>query len=341
MERVACAPGKVILSGEHAVVYGAPALALAVDRHMRVYYEADRLPRLSWHAQERTHVLGLDKFSALRHRLDSHFERYLRGELSITEILRKPAELAFYAVDMARMLSGLGSIPRGRIRIDSDIPIGAGMGSSAALIAALLKLFGNARNNDELVHQIHHCERLQHGRGSLIDAAAVCNGGLVELHDGQVNPLPLDAGGLGAGWFWVFTGTPAASTGACVERVRQGFAQSSIWEEFTGLTREIRQALALGAELTELIRQNHRLLTRIGVVPAPLVRFAEQVEQRGGAAKVSGAGSVSGDNGGLMLVRLPDGTPDQLDMPHDWHWGALKEEPRGVHILDDQGSGAG
>lgn len=335
--RVACAPGKVILSGEHAVVYGAPALALAVDRHMRVYYEPDRLPRLSWHAQERTHVLGLDKFAALRRRLDAHFERYLRGELSITDILRKPAELAFYAVDMARMLSGLDSIPRGSVRIDSDIPIGAGMGSSAALIAALLTLFGHFDDRDQLIRQVHHCERLQHGRGSLIDAATVCSGGLVQLRDGHISRPPLAPQGLGPGWFWVFTGTPAATTGACVERVRQGFGQSAIWDEFAALTAAIEQALADARPLTELIRANHRLLTRIGVVPAPLVRFAEQVEQRGGAAKVSGAGSVSGDSGGLMLVWLPEDTPAQLQLPDDWHWGELKEEPNGVRILDDQG----
>lgn len=335
--RAALAPGKVIISGEHAVVYGAPALALAVDRHMRVYYEPDRLPRLSWHAQERTHVLGLDKFAALRRRLDSHFERYLNGELSITQILKKPAELAFYAVDMARMISGLDAIPRGSVRIDSDIPIGAGMGSSAALIAALLTLFGHIDNLDQLIHQVHHCERLQHGRGSLIDAAAVCSGGLVRLRDGQIARPELAERGLGTGWFWVFTGTPAASTGACVERVRRGFAGSSIWSEFADLTADIEIALCAGEPMVELIKQNHHLLTRIGVVPAPLVRFAEQVEQRGGAAKVSGAGSVSGDSGGLMLVWLPEGTPEQLEMPGDWHWGQLKEEPQGVRLLDDQG----
>lgn len=335
MRQVACAPGKVILSGEHAVVYGAPALALAVDRHMRVYYEPDRLPTLSWHAQERTHVLGLDKLAALRRRLDSHFERYMRGELSITEILKKPAELAFYAVDMARVLSGLEHRPAGSLRIDSDIPIGAGMGSSAALIAAVLKLFGHFDSLDELIRQVRHCERLQHGRGSIIDAATVCSGGLVRLRDGQISHPQLPEGGLGAGWFWVFTGTPASSTGACVDRVRRGFEHSVIWSEFGAVTDAIEQALLRGKPLTELVRENHRLLTRIGVVPAPLVNLAERVEQRGGAAKVSGAGSVSGDNGGLMLVWLPEGTPGDLQLLPDWHWGELKEDPLGVRILED------
>ncbi len=332
----ACAPGKIILSGEHSVVHGSPALALAVDRHMRIHYRPDRLPRLSWHAQERTHVLGLDKLANLRRRLDNHFERYLRGELPITRILQKPAELAFYAVDMARVLSGLDVRPQGSLSIDSDIPIGAGMGSSAALIAALLKLFGHIDDRDELIRQVRHCERLQHGRGSIIDAATVCTGGLVRVENDQVEALALPEQGLGEGFFWLFTGTPASSTGACVDQVRRNFTNSPIWDEFTATTRAFESALMSGAELIGPVRQNHRLLTRIGVVPAPLQRLAEQVEQAGGAAKVCGAGAVSGDQGGLMLLLLPQGmTPAQLSLQPEWHWGVLKEDKQGVRILED------
>lgn len=332
----ACAPGKIILSGEHAVVYGSPALALAVDRHMRIHYRPDRLPRLSWHTQERTHVLGLDKLASLRRRLDNHFERYLRGELPITRILQKPAELAFYAVDMARVLSGLDVRPQGSLSIDSDIPIGAGMGSSAALIAALLKLFGHFDDRGELIRQVRHCERLQHGRGSIIDAAAVCSGGAVRVQGEQVESLALPELGLGDGFYWLFTGTPASSTGACVDQVRRNFADSTIWGEFRDVTEAFESALMQGESLLEPIRANHRLLTRIGVVPAPLQRLAEQVEQAGGAAKVCGAGAVSGDQGGLMLLLLPSGmTPAQLSLQPDWHWGVLKEDKQGVRILED------
>ncbi|WP_417533641.1 mevalonate kinase [Marinobacterium stanieri] len=332
----ACAPGKIILSGEHAVVYGSPALALAVDRHMRIHYRPDRLPRLSWHTQERTHVLGLDKLASLRRRLDNHFERYLRGELPITRILQKPAELAFYAVDMARVLSGLDVRPQGSLSIDSDIPIGAGMGSSAALIAALLKLFGHFDDRDELIRQVRHCERLQHGRGSIIDAAAVCSGGAVRVQGEQVESLALPEQGLGDGFYWLFTGTPASSTGACVDQVRRNFADSPIWGEFRDVTEAFESALMQGESLLEPIRANHRLLTRIGVVPAPLQRLAEQVEQAGGAAKVCGAGAVSGDQGGLVLLLLPSGmTPAQLSLQPDWHWGVLKEDKQGVRILED------
>ncbi|MDY6890853.1 MAG: mevalonate kinase [Pseudomonadota bacterium] len=331
----ACAPGKIILSGEHAVVYGAPALALAVDRHIHIRYRPDQLPRLSWHTHERTHELGLEKLAGLRRRLDNHFERYLRGELPITRILKKPAELAFYAIDMARVLSGLDIHPRGSLRIDSDIPIGAGMGSSAALIAALLKLFGHFDTLEQLMQQVRYCERLQHGRGSMVDAAAVCSGGLIRLQGEQVASLPLAQTGLGPGWFWLFTGTPASSTGAAVDAVRRHFGASGIWQEFAEVTEQVASALLAGDTPLEPLRANHRLLSRIGVVPAPLQRFAELVEQRGGAAKICGAGALSGEQGGLMLLWLPQGTPAQLPLQPHWHWGALKEEREGVRLLED------
>lgn len=326
------APGKIILSGEHAVVYGKPALALAVDRRMRVSFEPDRLPRISWHTGEHSHSLGLDRFSGLRRRLDSYFERYMRGELSIGQILRKPGELVFYAVDMARVLSGLEQLPKGRVRIDSEIPIGAGMGSSAALIACLLKLFGRFDSRDDLIRQVRHCERLQHGRGSLIDAATVCSGGLVRVQEDRIEASALPEAGLGEGWYWVFTGTPASSTGTCVEHVRTGFADSDIWTEFADITARFEAALGDEGDVPALVRANHRLLTRIGVVPAELGRFAERVEQRGGAAKVCGAGAISGDKGGLMLIWLPEGSPQSLQLPRDWHWGALHEDRQGVRF---------
>jgi len=236
---------------------------------------------------------------------------------------------------MARVLSGLDIQPRGSLSIDSDIPIGAGMGSSAALIAALLKLFGHFDNLEQLIQQVRYCERLQHGRGSMIDAAAVCSGGLVRLHNERVESLPLVEEGLGAGWFWLFTGTPASSTGACVDEVRRHFGQSDIWSEFADVTEQMGAALLKGGAVQELVKANHRLLGRIGVVPAPLQRFAERVEQRGGAAKICGAGSVSGDQGGLMLLWLPEGTPAQLSLRPHWHWGVLKEDREGVRILQD------
>lgn len=330
--QVASAPGKAVLSGEHAVVYGAPALVMAMEQRLTVRYFPDTLPRLSWLAPDKVHEMALEKFSSLRHRLDNAFEAYIKGERSITEILSRPAELVFYTVEMAHLLGEIKQLPRGRVEIASDIPIGAGMGSSAALLAALLTLFARVESSAELIRQVRHCERLQHGRGSLMDASAVCLGGLVKLEDDQaqrVNFLPSE---FDSNWYWIHTGTPAASTGTCVEQVRRNFEGSSIWSEFADLTLAMHGALKQQKSIATLVGQNHRLLNRIGVVPAKVAALIERIEMRGGAAKVSGAGTVVGDAAGLVITWLPESTPAQLGLPRDYRWGRLRISDIGAKI---------
>lgn len=330
----ASAPGKAILSGEYSVLFGVPALAIALDLRLSVKYQPDLLPRLSWLAPDRVHELALEKFASLRHRLDNAFEGYLKGERSISEILSRPAELVFYTVDIARLLGNLKSIPRGKVDIHSDIPIGAGMGSSAALLAALLMLFSNRREPADLIRQVRHCERLQHGRGSLIDAATVCLGGLVRVENDQALKTSYSLDLFNHDWYWIHTGTPAMSTGVCVDQVRRRFTGAPIWAEFAEVSAGFETALADGKDVDDLVRLNQRLLNRIGVVPAKVAALIEQIEEQGGAAKVSGAGAVAGDHAGLVLAHLPGAKPADFDLPPEYRWGVLRASDLGV-ALDD------
>ena len=332
--QTASAPGKAILSGEYSVLFGAPALAIAVEQRLTVSYTPDTLPRLSWLAPDRVHELALEKFSALRHKLDNAFESYLRGERSITEILSRPAELVFYTVDMARLLGQIKTIPRGKVAIESSIPIGAGMGSSAALLAALLSMFANYKTQSELIEQVRHCERLQHGRGSLIDAAAVCMGGLVRVNGDNAERLDSLAQTFDDSFYWIYTGTPITGTGVCVEQVERRFGHSEIWTEFSAVTQELEKTLSSGQDFSHLLQQNQRLLNRIGVVPAQVAALIEQIEQLGGVAKISGAGAVAGDAGGLVIAQMHGASPKQLSLPAHYRWGPLQLSEQGACVDD-------
>lgn len=334
MQQISSAPGKAIISGEHAVVQGAPALAVALEQRLRVRYLPDRLPRFSWIAPDHAHEMALEKFSALRHRLDSAFEAYMKGERSIREILSRPAELVFYTIDMARILGDLKQIPTGRVEISSDIPVGAGMGSSAALLAALLTLFSKADSQQELIRQVRHCERLQHGKGSLIDAATVTLGGLVRVEGDEAKRLDYLPDQMNSDWYWIHTGTPVTSTGVCVDQVRRHFDGSDIWSEFRDITQSIQASLEQQESFDALIQANHRLLNRIGVVPARVAALIEQIEQRGGAAKISGAGAVSGDAAGLVIASMPNSSPADLPLPREYRWGRLRVSARGAGVDD-------
>jgi len=80
------------------------------------------------------------------------------------------------------------------------------------------------------------------------------------------------------------------------------------------------------------IRENHRLLSDIGVVPHRVQHLIAEIENVGGAAKICGAGSVSGDHAGVVWVY-----GNSLDMyqqiasAHQMDWmGTLMLCPKGA-----------
>jgi len=214
------------------------------------------------------------------------------------------------------------------------------MGSSAAVIAATLVLYEHLLNtpksDSDRFQQVRTCERLQHGKGSAIDAATVVFGGLNRVAADELSrPVIADDHGLstGEGWYWILHGTPESSTGECVARVRDTIGNDQpLWDAFSACTEQLQQDLQTGHEPHQVLRENQRLLERIGVVTAAAKRLVTAVEDVGGAAKISGAGAVRGESGGVILVYLPD--PDAIEklMKHypDLRWESLKLAAQGA-----------
>ncbi|MDO6514267.1 mevalonate kinase [Neptuniibacter sp. 2_MG-2023] len=325
------APGKLILSGEHSVVYGAPAIALAVNHFVTASYtpsDSDTLIITSAALGRDSRTLGqLETFVA---HIDQRFERFLSGELAVQDVLTTPHDLLYYAVLQSDRLGA------GNITINSEIPTGAGMGSSAAVIASLLQLFesSSSMQKDAVEQQVFfqkvkYCERLQHGRGSAIDAAAVTYGGTLKVEDGKVMPLPIM---LGEGWYYFHTGTPCCSTGETVSAVREQFAsQVDLWEQFADVTHCFEQYINQPSELLAVIRSNHRLLQKIGVVPLSVSQLIERIEALGGAAKICGAGAHRGEGAGQVLVYFPEQNTELLSAQLGIQLTPLQQQLRGAH----------
>ena len=93
------APGKIILSGEHAVIYGKPALAMAVDRYVTATITREKHPQVSFDLSDLAHKsrLSFNALHNLKDRVKRKYYRFIRGEYSIREVLQKPFELAQYA----------------------------------------------------------------------------------------------------------------------------------------------------------------------------------------------------------------------------------------------------
>ncbi|HVR30918.1 MAG TPA: hypothetical protein VMS86_15450 [Thermoanaerobaculia bacterium] len=319
------APGKLILAGEHAAVYGRPALAAAVDARLVVRAgEGDQpgvdLGLLDLGVVERVSGAGLREYAErARERwrtfaADPTPERYraLRGD--------DPAHLAKVALGETLLRFGPQSEPRWTVRVESRIPLGSGMGSSAAAAAALvtaaLCLLGRGAGPEEVEAIALEVERRQHGSPSGVDGAVVLRGGVqwVERAPGgalRFEALPRELPLL-AQIRVLHTGTPEQATGevvAAVRQLRDGDPESfdRLLDRLEAAARRLRGALTGGdaPALADALHDAQRGLETMGVVPAAVRDLVRRIEGRGGAAKVSGAGALDGRGAGCLVVYHP------------------------------------
>jgi len=332
----AVSPGKLILSGEHSVVYGAPAVAMAIDRSAQAVILPGSGKTVSFDVQgleagESFTLLALQDF---KERVLKNYRGFLNGELGIREVLSKPVDLFKYAYVMT--LDALHhKIDEGIcLRIRSTIPAGCGLGSSAATVLSELRALGHYLRVDFRPDWYYEfsleAEKLQHGRPSGLDSYISLYGGCARFQDGNAQSLPLPRLKM----YLVQTGAPAVTTGECVSAVRDRFGTSTIWSEFSQVTDGLPDALARNdiPLIRALIRENHRLLLKIGVVPEKVERFIAEVEQKGGAAKICGAGAIRGDAAGAVLV-LADRSPDELCRRYGFEAGPVRGDPLGTRLV--------
>lgn len=335
----AIAPAKLILSGEHAVVHGCPALATAIDFHTTATVTTHALPKilfemanLGYKADKTQHALH-----SLKQHLQEKYNRFRQGEISINAVLHQPFELLEYTT--SQVLEKCQNMQNKHFQLDihSDIPIGCGMGSSAASIVsvsyALSQLSDTIISPDTLYALNIDAENLQHGRSSGVDIYISTHGGCHLFYHNQPKRLKAWQKQL----MLINTGKPESTTGECVQHSKAVFAaNTSLAATFTAITEQMSQAWQAQNQLAlqAAIRANHRLLVKIGVVPTAVQQFIAEIEQCGGAAKICGAGAVRGDNAGIIWVEgnLPQDTLvhhlTDTDILH------TAQQPTGVHLVN-------
>ncbi|MDZ7370607.1 MAG: hypothetical protein ONB12_05510 [candidate division KSB1 bacterium] len=322
----AAAPGKLILSGEHAVVYGAPALAAAVNRF--AYAEVQSIEGdFEFYLGDYPLHLSLSE-SEFYHKLQNLFKIDLRRS-------NDPSALLVCLLDVFMRTYGL-KFPRGlRLSVQSDLPIGSGMGSSAAVILAVLRVlhefFDIPFQADKVFPLALEAENVQHGRSSGLDPYLALHGGFVLFQKGSAEPLPLSD----LPFLAVDTGKPEATTGECVAAAAKEFCDGRLAKDFAAVTMTLRQALEKGDAdgVRGAVRCNHRLLCRIGVTPRRVQDFIERVEAEGGAAKISGAGSIRGDAAGMVIVFHDEPSTQRLAENFGYRLLSLKGEPHGARLV--------
>ncbi len=304
------APGKLILSGEHAVVYGSPALAMAVDRYVTATVTRELLPQILFDLSDLAHRghLSFTALHQLKDKIKRKYHRFIRGDFSIRDVLQKPFELAQFALGVFIESHNL-SLPHGvKIQLQSDIPMGCGMGSSAATILSVMQAASHylqqPLSQDDLFQLALTAEKMQHGHSSGLDLRVILYGGCLYLHEQKIEKRVAPNFPL----YLVNTGTPETTTGQCVEQVVPHFKSNLLGDAFTAVTNAMDSALQQSSSknMQAAIRENHQLLVNIGVVPQKVQQFIKQIEALGGAAKICGAGAVAGEQAGAVLVAIED-----------------------------------
>lgn len=305
---VSSAPGKVYLFGEHAVVYGEPAVPCAVERRATVTVEA----RSDDHVRVRAEDLSLDGF-VVEYSGPTDDRPRVDVETSLVE-----AAMGYVDAAVAQARDAVGDPEAGfDITVESDIPLGAGLGSSAAVVVAGIdaatRELGDSLEPREVAERAYRAEcEVQAGQASRADTFCSAMGGAVRVEGEDCRTI--DAPDLP---FVVGFDGAAGDTGELVAGVRAlreeyEFAANTVstigdivrrGERRLGAAPRDDPSDELLSELGRLMDFNHGLLEALGVSSRSLDSMVWSAREAGArGAKLTGAG------GGGCIVSL-DPTP--------------------------------
>jgi len=275
------APGKIILSGEHSVVYTKPALVTAVDLLLVITIEDG----------------NIDNSDPLTDKSMKYCSNVVLQHL-------KKKKLSYDERNFIYMIT-------------SDIPEGRGMGSSAAFcvaaVAALLHFYtGHAHEKDTINSLAYACEKYFHGMPSGVDVSASCFGGLVYYRKefeflkyiSALNfKIPKT---IQDHLILIDSGKPDESTREMVARVGKKYNTDTVQMEQTliGIEKVTKKMVVSIVKedlkmFTECIHENQRHLVDFGIVSTSTQELLTKLAEAG-TGKVTGAGGHA-EGSGLIL----------------------------------------
>lgn len=289
------APAKIILAGEHAVVYGCPAIALPVNSLRAI---ATFTPHKN------------DEYSGLRI-IAEDLERGLPIDLSnaVDDALALTAKLTLeYVKHLA---------PNVTINLRSQIPMASGLGSGAAVSTALVRALCSALDihlsDAEINAIVYEVEKIHHGTPSGIDNTVIVYRKPIYF----VREHPIETFNVGAPFTFLIADTGhSALTRIAVGAVRDLFNADQariqpIFDEISVLVADARSTIEMGdqATLGKLMNRNHELLNLLTVSSPELDTLVNAALNAGAiGAKLSGGG-----RGGNMIALV---TPQTQEIVH-------------------------
>lgn len=292
----ASAPGKIILFGEHAVVYGRPAIAVPVTQvRAKAAVSADPIG-----------VAGQVRIIARDVALDRTLDQL-------------PADhpLALAVTGVANALN-IERLPAMRLQISSTIPIASGLGSGAAVSCAIARalsgFLGHPLSDEQVSAIAYRVDQKHHGTPSGIDNTVVAYAQPVFFVRGQPfqrlqvrQPFTVVIGNTGV----------TSPTGEVVGDLRRRWQADPQpyehrFDEVAAIAIQARQIIEGGdpAALGPLMSRNHALLQELDV-SSPALDCLVNAAMNSGAL---GAKMVGGGRGGNMIALV---TPEKANLVVD------------------------
>jgi mevalonate kinase len=284
------ASGKVILLGEHAVVYGMPAIVVGIDRGASARASPGE-------------TAG-----------ETSSELVLGDTIRVTSDDKSDVAQAFAALLLACNVTS-----RVRVDVTTDLPAAAGLGCSAALGVAIVRALDAWQKRplappNETIERALSWEKIFHGNPSGIDATAAARGGclLYQRMEGGPSIKEVRLGGpltLAVG----HTGT-ASSTRAMVELVAKlrDRKKDLVGQSFEGIASLVSNA-RLALEAYDRVGLG-RLMDLNQMILSGLMLSTEEIESMCRLAREAGAlgAKLTGSGGGGCVVALAGEDADPI-----------------------------
>ncbi len=271
-------PAKVILSGEHSVVFGKPALVTAINLRLKVsIWPGD--------FQNTNNPLLI-------------IESFVKKYLSNNKNNYHPQSFGF--------------------KIDSQIPVGRGLGSSAALAcaatAAILALYTQKPPQRSIINEIAYgVEKYFHHTPSGVDNSTSCLGGLIFYRKEfdflkNISPLHFDIpSSIGQQLFLIDSGKPTETTAEMVKFVKHQVDSDGNYKQILLDIEEVTKEMVIAIKdnnfdnFKKTIVVNEDLLEKLGVVSKATKHFLGNLGQYG-VGKITGAGGITGRSGYILFL---------------------------------------
>ena len=280
----ASAPGKVILFGEHAAVYGQPAIAVPVHGVVAKAIITPDIQAPSGRVQIEAPDAGISAEL---------------GALPEGDALAAAVKAALRALGISRP-------PAFKVRISSTIPIGGGLGSGAAVSVAILRavssFLGHPLSEEQVSALAFEVEKLHHGTPSGIDNTVITYAKPVYF----VIDRPIEFLEVAAPFTLLIAGSGASTpTRETVGAVRAGWQAEPeryerLFAQIGDLVNRARKVIETGdnKQLGPLMDTNHEALRQLGVSSPELDSLIGAARKAGAV----GAKLTGGGRGGNMIA---------------------------------------